>query len=122
MEILAFFIWILLAFAIPLILIVISGYRYTQQADISKVIFRFFIAIVVYVPFTLFALIFFGGLLNAVVHKKLPTFGEIVFCFVIVFVYGVIGFLLCAFVNGGVIKPWRIFIGHYNKPQSIFDK
>lgn len=122
MELLAFFIWILLAFAIPLILVVISVFKYTQQVEISKVIFRFFIAIVAYVPFTFFALIFFGGFINAVVHKKIPTTGEIVLCFVIVFLYAVIGWLLCAFVNGGFIKPWLIFSGKYNKPQSIFDE
>lgn len=122
MEFLAFIFWFLSALAIPLIFIVISVYRYTQQVEISKIIFKFFIAVVVYIPFTFFALFFFGALGNAIVHKKVITSGEILFCFVLVFIYAVIGWLLCAFVNGSFIKPWLIFSKDYNKSQTIFDK
>jgi hypothetical protein len=39
-----------------------------------------------------------------------------------VFIYAVVGWLLCAFVNGSFIKPWLIFSKNYNKSQTIFDK
>lgn len=122
MEFLAFIIWLLLALAISLILIVICGYKYTRQVEISKIIFRFFIAIVAYIPFTFFSLILLGALGNAIAHKKVTTSGEMLFCFVMVFIYAVVGWLLCAFVNGSFIKPWLIFSKNYNKSQTIFDK
>lgn len=122
METFAALIWILLTLTIPLILIVISIIKYSRQENISRIIFKFFIAVSAFAPVAFFALIFFGGMLNAVVHKKILTFGEIILCFVVDFVYAVIGFLLCAFVNGGFMKPWLIFSGEQNKPQSIFKK
>ena len=120
MELLVFFIWILLALAIPLILLATSYFKYTQQVEISKVIFRLCFAFAVYLPITVFPLLFFGGLLNAVVHKKISSPGEIFFCFVSVFAYAVAGWLLWSFVNGSFVKfPLN---RNFGKPQSIFDK
>jgi magnesium-transporting ATPase (P-type) len=62
MELLAFFIWILSALAIPLILIVTSYFKYIQQVEIFKVIFKFFIALVAYIPITIFSSFFFWWL------------------------------------------------------------
>ncbi len=119
MELLAFFIWILSALAIPLILIVTSYFKYIQQVEIFKVIFKFFIALVAYIPITIFSSFFFGGLINAVIHKKVSSLGEMLFCFALVFIYAVAGWLLWSFVNGSFINP---FNRDYGKPQSIFDK
>ena len=121
MELLAFFIALLLAFAIPIILIVISVIKYYRHGEISKTIFRFVIAIVVHVFVSLFVLMFFGGFINAVIHKKVPTWREILFALLMVFIYAVIGCFLCGFVNDGLLKPWLIFTEDYNKAPSIFD-
>ena len=121
MELLAFFIWFILACIIPLGIIFISYLKHIQQVELSKVIFRFFKAIVVYVPVTLFSFIYFGGLLNAMAHKHVPSLGDTLFCFATVVVYGVLGYLLWSFVNGGFIKPWLKFSRDYRKPQSIFN-
>ena len=122
MGLLAFFIWFILACIIPLGLILISYLKYVERAETSIIIFRFFKAIVAYIPVTLLPLIYFSGLLYAITHKKVPSKGEILFCFAIVFVYGVIGYLLWSFVNGGFIKPWLVFSRDYRKPQSIFNE
>ncbi len=122
MELFIVLIWILSAFAIPLILIVISGFNYARQGSIVKIIFKFFVALFIYIPFTIFAVFFFGGFLNAVVHRKIPTFWELTLCFVIDFVYALVGWLLCSFVNDSLLKPWLIFSRKYNEPQSIFEK
>ena len=72
MELFIVLIWILLAFAIPLILIVISGFKYARQESIAKISLNFFVALLIYIPFTIFAVFFFGGFLDAVVHEKNP--------------------------------------------------
>lgn len=122
MELLAFFAWLLLALVIPLILIVASYFKYIQQVKVSKIILRFFIAIVAYIPVTAFVFFHFIGLIDAVIHKRILSSELIFFSIAMVFVYAVFGWLLSAFVNSGFIKPWLIFSRDYNKTQSIFDK
>ena len=122
MEILAFFIWLFLAFIIPLGVIVISYLKHIERVDTSKIIFRFFKALVAYVPVTVLSLVYLGGMGNAIVHKYVPSKGETLFCYAVVFVYGIVGYLLWSYVNGKFIKPWLIFSRDSEKPPSILDK
>lgn len=121
MELITFLIWLLMAFTLPVILLVVSISKYSRQGEISQAVFRFFISIVIYVPVTFFSLVFFGGLLNAVIHKHIPTTWEIFFCFLVLIVYAVIGLLLASFINNELIKPWLIFTRDYNSPLTVFD-
>jgi hypothetical protein len=37
------------------------------------------------------------------------------------YVYGLVGYLLCSFINGGFFKPREFFVFSSKKPQTIFD-
>jgi hypothetical protein len=121
-EIIAFFIWCLLALAIPLILIVTAGFKYRESKDIWEIISRLGLAFLIYVPATLLTAIPLGGMLNAMAHRKIPSPEEKLFCFALVFIYGLVGCFLWFMVKGDFIKPLLIFRRNHNKPQSIFDE
>lgn len=122
MVILVFFIWLFLAFIIPLGVIILSYLKYIERVDKSTIIFRFFKALVAYAPVTIISGMFVGGMGNALAHHHIPSIKETLFIFAIVLVYGVIGYLLWSYVNGRFIKPWLIFSRGKEKPSSIFDK
>jgi uncharacterized oligopeptide transporter (OPT) family protein len=121
-EIIAAFVWCLLALAIPLVLIVAGGFKYRESRDAWEIISRLLLAFLIYIPATFITLIPLGGMLNALAHRKIPGAEEKLFCFAVVFIYGLVGCFLWFMVKGDFIKPLLIFRRNHNKPQTIFDE
>ena len=119
-EIIAFFVWCLLALAIPLVLIVAGVFKYRKSGDAWEVISRLVLAFLVYVPATLLAGMPLGGMLNAMAHRKIPSAGEKLFCFGLIFLYALVGCFLLFMMKGDFIKPLLIFSRDHNKPRTIF--
>lgn len=46
--------------------------------------------------------------------------GEELIALSAIFIYGVVGWLLCSFINGKLIKSWTYFSLDSGKPQTIF--
>jgi fumarate reductase subunit D len=121
-EIIAFFVWCLLALAIPLVLIVTGGFKYKECRDVWEIISRLILAFLIYFPATLLLAVPLGGMLNAMAHGKIPSPAEKLFCFALIFIYALVGCFLWLMVKSDFIKPLLIFRRHHNKPQTIFEE
>ena len=90
-----------------------------------EIIGKLFLSFLVYCVITfvtfwfMFFLIFGAG--GAHAKPEVLDWKGMIFYSGLVFVYSIIGWLLCCFINGGLIKPWTIFNRNSNKTQSIFD-
>jgi hypothetical protein len=105
----------------------VTGYvAYTGGVKTSEIIAKLALAFLVYslvtfvISWFMFILIF-AGANSKPVGQVLDWRGK-VFYSALVFTYGVTGWFVCSFVNGGFIKPWMIFNYTSNKTQSIFDE
>jgi hypothetical protein len=119
-EIIAFFVWCLLAVTIPLVLIVTAGFKYRKSRDVWEIISRLLLAFLIYFPATILLAVPLGGMLNAMAHRKIPSPGEKLFCFALIFIYGLVGCFLWLMMKGDFIKPLLIFRRNHNKPQTLF--
>ncbi len=125
MEVFIPLFWFLMVIGLPIALLVTSYVAYTGGVKISEIIAKSALAFLVYCLITIVVswfmfLLIFAGAHSEPVGQVLDWKGKI-FYSGLVFIYSIIGWLLCSFINGGLIKPWTIFNRNSNKTQSIFD-
>jgi hypothetical protein len=105
---------------------VISYIAYIDGMKMSEIIGKLALSFLVYCVITLVAFWFMFLLIFAGAHTKpvgqALTWKEEIFYCGLIFIYSIIGWLLCSFINCGLIKPWTIFSQNSNKTQSIFDE
>lgn len=116
--------WFLLVLIIPFALLIIGYISYLREAKILEIILKLLLCLLIYFCLTMVAIPFmfivvFAGAHSNPVGQALDTKGEILYS-VFVFAFGIIGWLLCSFVNNGFIKPRLIFRIERGKTQSIF--
>ncbi len=118
-------IWFLFVLIIPTAFLVTGFISYINGVKTSEIIVKLFAAFLAYIcmtaatfPFMFFVV--YAGAHTKPVGNSLDLKGEIIY-FAIILAYTIIGWLLCSFINGGLVKPWKIFHWSNEKTQSIFD-
>ena len=124
MELVTILFLILFLVTIPVMLLVIVAEQYGSDLTIFEACLKFAFSFLVYVVLSIFTLLFlfFAYIGPGPIYGHKTPFENKVVGLIAVFVYGVIGWLLCSLVSGKLIKPWLIF--QFNKrkqTQSIFD-
>jgi hypothetical protein len=119
-EIIVFFVWCLLALAIPPGLIAAGYFKYRESRDVWEIISRLTLAFLIYVPATILSIVPLGGMLNGLAHRKTYGAEARFFCFAVIFIYGLIGCFLWFMMRSDFIKPLLILRRNHNQPQTIF--
>lgn len=125
MEPLIPIIWFLFVLILPTTFSVTGYISYINGVKPSEIILKLFVALLGYVcitgaTFPFMFVIVFAGAHTKPVGNSLDLKGKIVY-FAMILTYLIIGWLLCSFVNGNLIKPWKIFNRSNEKNQSLFD-
>ena len=126
MEIFIPLLWFLIVIGLPIALLVTGYIAYTGGVKTSEIIAKQALAFLIYCLITFAISWFMFILISAGAHSE-PV-GQVldwrgkVFYSALVFTYGVTGWFLCSFINGGLIRLWMIFDYSSNKSQSIFDE
>ena len=126
MEFFIKLIWFLFVLAFPIVFLVVGYVSYINGTKLSEIILKLFVALIGYVCITgvtfpfIFVVVYAGAHSNPV-GNSLDLKGKIVY-FAMIFAYLIIGWLLCSFINGSLIKPWKILNRSNEKNQSIFDE
>jgi len=116
-------IWFLFVFAIPLAFLVTGYISYVNGTKSSEIILKLFVAFLGYVcitaaTFPFMFIIVYVGAHTKPVGNALDLKSEIIY-FAMILAYVIIGWLLCSFVNGSLVKPWKIFNWNSEETQSI---
>ncbi len=119
MEIFIFIIWLILALAIPIVLIKTSFSQYYKQIGVFSIIFRLLIAFLVYALLTVIT--FLNNVMAIYASEKRQSFSlkDILFTFALVLIYGIVGWLLSSLTNRSFIKVSTVSSWASRKPLSI---
>jgi hypothetical protein len=123
MELLTILFLILFFAAIPIVLFKIIWQQYGKDLSVSKALLKFIFSFLGYTGLSIFTFLFLL-LVYIGPHpypEQVTPFENKIVGLLAVFVYGVVGWLLCSYVNGEFVKPWRIFRFKNEEPQSILD-
>jgi len=125
MEAVIFLAWFGLVWGIPIALIV-SGYKVhiegAKKIDIfAKLTFGFIVHLVLTAAmFPLMFIMIFAGAHTEPIGDALTVGGKLFYISAVSF-HAVVGWLLCSFINGRLIRPWLLLYPTMNRPISIFD-
>ena len=122
MDLLFVGLWLLFFLAIPIACFICAGNNYGKE-NLTAVVGKFLVAFFLY----LFAT-FISGLftLAAVLggHKQIGekmTSTEQIVALAGIYFYGIVGYLLCSFIFGRLLKPSDLPLISSKKTQTIFD-
>ena len=122
MDILIIGLWIFLSLAIPVALIFCAGNSYGGTEN-WKIVGKLLLSFAAYILTCIIILLVF----IFIVFTPHPNSGremtaaQQIIALSIIYSYGLIGYLLCSFVNGNFFKPWKISLFGSKKSQSIFN-
>ena len=113
MEDLILLVWFLFVLITPPAFLVTAYISYINGVKTSEIILKLFAAFLGYVcvagaTFPFMFVMIFAGAHTKPVGNSLDLKGEIVYSGMILACL-IIGWLLASFVNGSLIKPWKIF-------------
>ena len=86
-----------------------------------EIIGKLLISIFIYIVTTIVSFIF-SILVVVNAEFKQMTAPEQIIGLSAVYFYGLTGYLLCSFINGGFFKPWKMSFFNSEKPQTIFGR
>ena len=115
--------YILFFFVIPAGLLLIAVKVYGDGMKFPVIAAKLLLSFIAHFVVSYFSLAFVVVALIGVDPKPnspYPGLATQTVCLLIVIGYGFLGWLLCSFVNGKLIKSYKAFNLHSEKPQSIF--
>jgi membrane protein YqaA with SNARE-associated domain len=119
MLLLIWVIWGLLLIVTPICLFKVYSSSHNIEYKTFKLVFSFFAYILISVIAFLLGLFFVVGP-DPRPNQAIRLESKIL-CLILILIYGIVSWLLISFVNGKLIRSWRVFSFYEEKPQSIFN-
>jgi hypothetical protein len=121
-------VWFLSAIFIPIALLIIGIISLFKKVRFAEVLGKLLVALLLYIPATIFGLTYTVSLINSIDHARGTTIngvrGDPVLDFTscaVVFGYGIYGLFLCWFVNKDLSETLSLITRSKQTTQSILD-